>query len=82
VVQAAAMFTASQFHRPEFNWFSGRRGFLRCCGYAVAAPVRISIAKRAMSTAVVSRGSGDICYRCAGAQANDRDDGCAEHKVT
>lgn len=37
MVQAAANLTASQFHRPEFKWLSGRRGCRRCCGYAFAA---------------------------------------------
>jgi len=47
------------------NGCSEGAGFLPAA-VTVAAPARISIAKRAMSTGIVSRGSGDICYRCAG----------------
>jgi hypothetical protein len=54
VVHAAAMFTASQFQRPEFKWFSERHRFHRCGGYAFAAlaePVSISIANELSSSA-------------------------------
>ena len=43
MVQAAAMFTASQFRQAEFKWFSGRRGVLRCRGFCGAREVRVHL---------------------------------------
>ena len=47
------MFTAGQFHRTEFKWFSGRRVYSRCRGYffaALAESVSIFIVNQLLSS--------------------------------